>query len=30
MAPEMLPAVFDLFVQAERTMDRSQGGWASA
>jgi CheY-like chemotaxis protein len=26
MAPEMLPAVFDLFVQAERTMDRSQGG----
>jgi len=26
MPAEMLPVVFDLFVQAERTMDRSQGG----
>jgi len=26
MTPEMLPLIFDLFVQAERTMDRSQGG----
>ncbi len=24
--PEMLPAVFDLFTQAERTLDRAQGG----
>jgi signal transduction histidine kinase/ActR/RegA family two-component response regulator len=24
--PEVLPRVFDLFVQAERTLDRSQGG----
>jgi signal transduction histidine kinase/ActR/RegA family two-component response regulator len=26
IAPELLPNVFDLFVQAERTLDRSQGG----
>jgi PAS domain S-box-containing protein len=26
IAPEMLPRVFDLFVQAERPLDRSQGG----
>src|SRR5262249_6148176 len=26
IAPEMLPRVFDLFVQAERRLDRSQGG----
>lgn len=26
MAPELVPQVFDLFVQAERTADRSQGG----
>lgn len=26
MAPELLPRVFDLFVQAERSEDRSQGG----
>jgi len=26
IAPEMLPRVFDLFTQAERTLDRSQGG----
>jgi len=26
IAPELLPKVFDLFVQAERTLDRSQGG----
>ncbi len=26
IAPEMLPKVFDLFVQADRTLDRSQGG----
>jgi PAS domain S-box-containing protein len=29
--PEMLPRVFDLFVQADRALDRAQGGlWASA
>jgi len=26
IAPELLPRVFDLFVQAERTVDRTQGG----
>ena len=26
IAPELLPRVFDLFTQAERTLDRSQGG----
>ena len=26
IAPELLPKVFDLFVQGERTLDRSQGG----
>lgn len=26
MTPELLPQVFDLFMQAERTLDRSQGG----
>src|SRR5262249_48388699 len=26
IAPETLPRVFDLFTQAERTLDRSQGG----
>ncbi len=26
IAPEMLPKIFDLFVQADRRMDRSQGG----
>lgn len=26
IAPEMLPTIFDLFVQAERRLDRSQGG----
>ncbi len=26
IAPEVLPKVFDLFVQAERTLDRPQGG----
>src|SRR5262249_30782902 len=26
IAPEMLPRIFDLFVQAERRLDRSQGG----
>jgi PAS domain S-box-containing protein len=26
IAPEMLPRIFDLFVQAERRVDRSQGG----
>lgn len=26
IAPEMLPKVFDLFTQAQRTIDRSQGG----
>jgi CheY-like chemotaxis protein len=26
IAPELLPRVFDLFVQAERRLDRSQGG----
>src|SRR5205823_1961593 len=26
IAPELLPKVFDLFTQAERTLDRSQGG----
>ena len=26
IAPEMLPRVFDLFVQADRQLDRSQGG----
>ena len=26
IAPKMLPKIFDLFVQAERRMDRSQGG----
>jgi PAS domain S-box-containing protein len=26
IAPEMLPRVFDLFAQAERSLDRSQGG----
>jgi signal transduction histidine kinase/FixJ family two-component response regulator len=26
MSPELLPRVFDLFVQSDRTLDRSQGG----
>jgi CheY-like chemotaxis protein len=26
IAPELLPTIFDLFVQAERRLDRSQGG----
>ena len=26
ISPELLPRIFDLFVQAERTLDRSQGG----
>jgi PAS domain S-box-containing protein len=26
IAPDLLPSVFDLFVQADRTLDRSQGG----
>jgi CheY-like chemotaxis protein/anti-sigma regulatory factor (Ser/Thr protein kinase) len=26
IAPDLLPRVFDLFVQSERTLDRSQGG----
>jgi len=26
IAPELLPRVFDLFIQAERSLDRSQGG----
>ncbi|MBV8187711.1 MAG: PAS domain-containing protein [Alphaproteobacteria bacterium] len=26
IAPELLPRVFDVFVQSERTLDRSQGG----
>lgn len=26
IAPELLPSVFDLFTQAERSLDRSQGG----
>jgi PAS domain S-box-containing protein len=26
IAPELLPRVFDLFVQSQRTLDRSQGG----
>ena len=26
IAPDLLPAVFDLFVQADRSLDRSQGG----
>ncbi len=26
IAPEILPHIFDLFTQAERTLDRSQGG----
>src|SRR5581483_3718250 len=26
IAPELLPRVFDLFVQGERTLDRAQGG----
>jgi CheY-like chemotaxis protein len=26
IAPELLPRVFDLFVQADRTLDRAQGG----
>ena len=30
IAAEMLSSVFDLFTQADRSLDRSQGGWASA
>ncbi len=26
IAPELLPNIFDLFTQAERSLDRSQGG----
>jgi signal transduction histidine kinase len=26
IAPEILPRIFDLFTQAERSLDRSQGG----
>jgi signal transduction histidine kinase len=26
LAPELLPHVFDLFIQGERTLDRAQGG----
>ena len=29
IAPEILPRIFDLFTQAERSLDRSKGGWAS-
>ena len=29
IAPEMLPSVFDLFTQGDRSLDRSQGGLAS-
>ena len=28
--PEMLPRIFDLFAQGDRSLDRSRGGWASA
>ena len=30
IAPEMLPRVFDLFAQADHSLDRSQGGLGSA
>jgi len=26
MAPELLPSIFDLFVQAERSLERAEGG----
>jgi signal transduction histidine kinase len=26
IAPELLPRIFDLFVQSDRTLDRAQGG----
>ena len=26
IAPDLLPQIFDLFTQAQRTLDRSQGG----
>ena len=26
MSPELIPTVFDLFVQGERSLDRSEGG----
>ena len=26
IAPELLPRIFDLFTQADRTLDRSEGG----
>ena len=26
---DMLPRVFDMFAQVDRTLKRSQGGWAS-
>jgi len=29
IAPELLPRIFDLFTQAEGSLDRSQGGWVS-
>ena len=28
--PDLLPNVFDLFTQADRTLSRSRGGWESA
>ena len=30
ISPEMVPCIFDLFTQVDRSLDRSQGGWASA
>jgi signal transduction histidine kinase len=27
IAPGMLPRIFDLFTQADRSLDRAQGGW---
>ncbi|MGP0069003.1 MAG: hypothetical protein ACLQGP_36060 [Isosphaeraceae bacterium] len=29
IAPDMLPHIFELFVQADDEGDRLQGGWAS-
>ena len=29
IAPDVLPRVFDMFQQAEPTLERSAGGWAS-
>ena len=30
ISAEMLPRIFELFVQADKSLDRAQGAWGSA